>query len=507
MSSHRTTVEQALKGDFPHQKHQGLVGDLSDLSRRLIEAKLPELLKCLKSDEDLWSRAITELQRESGNSGRTLKDIHAFLLHLLESVQLINDRCKGALLGFKHELTKARERLQHTVNSCVALWPAGDYGGIQDQISWNHEENSEDPQESGTEAEWLHDIFFKSIPEVPTLSGSPFQLAMVYQHLRLLFAIDSDQSSHWRTVRTPVLGASEVGNDGSRLILTVSLRRSQLQTIIPDLRYFGFTELKRDDPDECLLASVQRCWKAAKLTGWLGVWRMEHGKIEFDSKDGTSTRVDKTHLDGTEPIHTHIYGRSFEAAFLCCLRAAAGNAYDDELPEDTPANQYARAEILRLDPLLATTAITAKIGPFDPDTTKIRDIPLIAVGGVPQKLTEASGTELDHVVFASDQWSDAAIGQLDDGARKDFQKSQRRDQQPENRSKLQWSTVRNLGDALDALLLRNRWLKAWQAERRTEWLVRWQRPETDAEPNSRGPLAPGDDAPWPDTPAQAIRNE
>lgn len=501
------TIRQALVADFPTQRHQGLVGDLSDLSHRLIEANLPELLKCLNSNQQSWDNAVTELQCEFDKSGRTLADMRTFFLQLLQSAQLLNDKGKGAVLASDSDLIEARCQLQLAVNTCAAFQSEGDNGDRKEQIRGNYQEDPEDATESGTEAEWLHDIFFKSIPEVPTLSGSPFQLAMVYQHLRFLFAIDSDQSSHWRTVRTPVLGASEVGNDGSRLILTVSLRRSQLQTIIPDLRYFGFTELKRVDPNECLLASVQRCWKAAKLTGWLGVWRMEHGKIKFDSGDGTSTRVDKTHLDGTEPIHTHIYGRSFEAAFLCCLRAAAGNAYDDELPEDTPANQYARAEILRLDPLLATTAITAKIGPFDPITTKIRDIPLIAVGGVPQKLTEASGTELDHVVFASDQWSDAAIGQLDDGSRKDFQKSQRRDQQPENRSKLQWSTVRNLGDALDALLLRNRWIKAWQAERRTEWLVRWQRPETDAEPNSRGPLAPGDDAPWPDTPAPAIRND
>jgi hypothetical protein len=505
-----STVDAALTCDYPSGIRDGLTGDLSGLSHLLRQSRLdvlrPLFTKLTSSHQD----KVRELQRTTRDTSSTLAGVCGFLHNLIEAAEAINGNGKRAILRNRIALSDARRLVQEAIECCKSLqWEDADNLELS---SWRKSTEGDPPNartaNAGGDSEWLDWVLFKPIDDVVEIAGSAFQIALVYQHLRYFFCLDTDKGSGWRTVRTPVLCADDGDDGGLRMVLTVSLKPCPVQAFIPDYRYFGLTELKRSKPDFCLLHSAQRCWKAAGVNGYLGVWRLEHGTIGEENDGKGSTVVDTSNLNqnGAKTV-THLYGRSFEAAFVCCLRAAAGNAYDDKLSEITSGDEYtqrvnahARRELLQVDPLSPTTAISAMLGEFDHDQTDIKDIPLVAVGGVPQKLCEARGTEITQVVFASNQWTDESVALLDGKSRLDYEKSLLGDQQPENRSVLQWSTAGTIGEALDALLVRSRWLKAWQRDVRENWLKRWECRPKDANGNfvHGGARAPRDDAPGPD---------
>lgn len=475
MNSPVATIDDAVNSNQPETIKGGLVGDLSGLSDSFRRMDFPALNNGLESLMSQGNLALSILQSYSGVSDGTITNTCRMLHVLLKATAVINGvngaAGKEGVVDDIAQLKRVRACLQQSIDASKVL----EWSPVDGELPGLWQSDASESDEVG----WLERIFARDVHGAPNLNGSIFQLAMVYQHLR--FLIGMDPSHEWRTVRTPVLGAEEGGSGGQRMILTVSLRPCPLQAFIPDLRYFGLTELKHGTTDKCLLDSARRCWEAAQVSGYLGVWRLEHGAIS-------------THTDAITA--THIYGRSFEAAFLCCLRAAAGNAYGDPLPDKVSGDQldqdiqkYEREKLFEIDPLSLNTAISASLGEFDPKTTSIKDIPLAPVGGVPQKLLEASGTEISQVVFATGQWDETNIKRLDGKAQEDFLKSTQTDSLPENQSRLQWSTVSTLGAALDAVLVQSRWLKAWQKGCRSNWLRRWEK---------RTARAPGDDAPGED---------
>lgn len=460
------SIEKAAASSDPAELQAGFVGDLSGLSLALRGNVSPAVLKAdleafAQDDSDPYKPGI--LQDGSGVEAGTIRKTLRALQEIAAAATGIAHAGKEAILGDSDSLEMVRKHLTNAINEVAALeWESSQLANLD---CWA------EPPLGVNGIDWVDKIFAQSSPGSKALQATAFQILMVYQHLKFMLGLEDERG--WRTVSTSVLGAEVGGSGGLRMLLTVSLIQSPLEGFIPDLRYFGLTELKHGDREHCLLNSAQRCWVAAQVSGYRGIWRLEHVRTASASE---------------MMAVPHIYGRSFEAAFVCCLRAAAGNAYDDKLPDD----QSERERLLELDPLSQTVAISASLD-FDSQTA-IKDIPLIPVTGVPQKLCEARGTEITQVVFATGQWDQKRNASLSAKDQVDLQQSQSLNQAPENQSKLQWSTAANIGEALDALLVRSRWLKAWQKETRNNWLRRWEA-RTDESPGAR---APGDDEPGPD---------
>lgn len=441
------------------------VGDLSEFSRQLrTKQSFRQLSSALRRllGSDAGSIGILQdgVDRKRVASGSVRRTAEA-LAELIDAAAEILAASREAILGDKNAVQSVRFKIRKAVEVMSGLVHGSE------TVTLTHWAT---PRDAKFSVHWIDQIFSE-------ISGCRVAVLLAYQHLRLLLDIDDTASiaddelpdeSRLAVPRfeaaTPVLGAESGGGGGMRMMLTVTLFPSELEGFVPDLRYFGLTELTHDDPKYCLWNSTRKCWDAAGIKGYRGVWRMEHVN---------------TSSDGDLHIPPHIYGPSFEAAFVCCLRAAVGNAYAEEEFDGE----------LGSEDLSPTVAITASLGEFETGKTDLIDIPLIPVAGVPQKLCEARGSTITQVVFAEDQWTEKAIAGLDDESREDREKAKVTTQKPEDQSKLLWSTVANVGAALDVLLERNRWLRAWQTVTRDNWLERWEKGTA---------RAPGDEAPGPD---------
>lgn len=266
-------------------------------------------------------------------------------------------------------------------------------------------------------------------------------------------------------VTTPILGAQAGGGSEGHLHLTVELFVCKQGTFCPDPLALGLTSITVGAADARFLAAMQRMWEASGLQGrFRGRWRITNPP-EPQRPARSATR----HIPSLQ-------GRSAEAATLSALLAASGDPYGETPSETRPA----------AEPLDLQVAISAKVE-VTPGKPAI-DLALAAVAYVPQKL-EAAYPVLDTVAFAADQ----QVAQQP-GSEQLRHIDKKRSDAESTASGAQYAGIRiefpkTVADALDLLLVTNRYLKKYHAHVREDWLKQWER---------RTARAAGDDAPGPD---------
>lgn len=233
--------------------------------------------------------------------------------------------------------------------------------------------------------------------------------------------------------------------------LTVELYPCANGPIYPDPLYLGLTRLDRMFSD-----SITRLWKLTGLSKeYRARWRIETPSEEFQMKDFAS-------------VHPTVYsGRSAEAAFLCAMVAASGNPYCESALEGRAAAG---------EPLDIRVAVSATVeSQGQGQAAEVTKLQLGEVAKVPEKLEHAMGP-LHTVAYISKQRSNPTIAAILQA------------QQP-TRTGLAIESIETVGDALDVLLLTNRYLRDHQAAVRDAWLQQWE---------SRTARFSGDTDPGPD---------
>ena len=480
MKFESTSVDQALKSNVSPVIAKGFFGNLSGLSQDLLGAN-PKQLSSLRQQLQVMlsgthKEQLAQLILSAGLPVTTWPD----------DFTTINDSTLPKLVAGLVAVLGVVELIQH--GEAVAETKQADLRGFaQAAVEWfdkafcTDEEKREWklPAEREHDVDWRYKLLTMESQATKVINGSAAGFYCMFDLLTRLTrssVVEETSTAGWRESSTLVLGAEAGGGGSAIMILTVSLVESDVDCFLPDLRYSGLTELRYVAmPDECLLKSMRRCWKAARLKGrYRGYWRLEHRDIG-DMPPDTVIAIPRMH------------GRSMEAAVMCCLRSAAGNAYDEDLPE----NKHDRQKALEVDPLQPNVAISAKLGVFESDTP-LKDIPLVPVGSVPLKMNSARANRLQTVVFASGQLTKPTQFALED--REELKQFQDAGKKGEFTSGLQFSEVGTVGAALDVLLVRSQWLKAWQKQVRLNWLKRWEA-RSEGNPGAR---APGDDEPGPD---------
>ena len=265
-----------------------------------------------------------------------------------------------------------------------------------------------------------------------------------------------------RSMTTPILGADKGGNGAEVLNLTVELFPCEQGVFCPDPMFLGLTSIMHSDLTLDLCQAMHDVWVRSGLSPWFrGRWRI-------------------TTPDSVAAVPLEIkqyYGRSLQAATLCALLAACGDPYREN-DKGEIRNTQPTAEP---EPLASNIAISATLGPGGSNEPLSKMI-LGKVGYIPAKLMEAS--KFLDTVLLSEEDCQRSVEATDLINKKDEAQKKR---SPYNG--LDVETVRTLGQAFDVMLVRNRYLRAYQAAIRDEWLRGWQKGTARFE---------GDDAPGPD---------
>jgi hypothetical protein len=250
-----------------------------------------------------------------------------------------------------------------------------------------------------------------------------------------------------RSASTTLLGAIAGEHAGRLLRLTVDLIPCQKGTFCPDPWYLALTAINLESS---LLDSMERIWVASRLSNqFRGRWRIENPPT-------TKRAISATHYP------SRYSGRSAEAATMCALLAASGDPYCDL------GHQSAEPDELDL-----TVAISAQVN-TDADATNPVDLPLgkveseakklkaaLSMGNSPGPAEDLSGP-LDSVVFARETGDN---------------KNQRRKQESsreETYGDIRIERAATVAEALDLMLVTNRYLKNYRAWFREEWLLQWK---------------------------------
>ncbi len=251
-------------------------------------------------------------------------------------------------------------------------------------------------------------------------------------------ATRADKTSEaWRTVYTPIVGGMP-GGQGNRLLwLTVELCPVRNGgPFCPDPLYLGLSSIVAEP--EPLFEAMNEVWDVSGLGArFRGRWRITNPP---EIKRG----------DGGPLFPSRFLGNSAQAAALCAVLAASGNPYQEDLHQDTPA-----------EPLVDDVAITAQLGPLGVED-RLADRQLGPVGGIPEKVGN-SYRALDTLVFATEEYTG-----------------------PDRFQDLVIEHVQTVGEALDLLLVTNRYLKKYQHQVREKWLTQWA-PRTARHPEDDGP--------------------
>jgi hypothetical protein len=274
------------------------------------------------------------------------------------------------------------------------------------------------------------------------------------------------------TVCTPLLGAA--GEEGVVLWLHVELYKlgkNLSGELVPDLLGMGLTGV-----NDRFLAAFAEAWKATQLGSQVyGVWRID-------------TNPPPGFLPGKPSGLELLRGPSAQAALLVALLAATGYPDEYEPPPSQPAagNPPASKNLLRFDqrglivaePLDLKTALSATVD-FQAPAESIRARKLTSVGQVPTKAEGAVRQQLDTAVFFKDEALAPEFQESEKGTRAAQQGQLEPDGEPYRGLWIERAAT--VEEAVDLLLERNKYLRAYQASIQTAWDDLWL-PEEPATP-------------------------
>jgi hypothetical protein len=275
--------------------------------------------------------------------------------------------------------------------------------------------------------------------------------------------------SPWCTVHTPILAG--MGEEGTVLWLQVDLfpkPEGCLGVLIPDLRCLGLRVVRND----CLTA-FREVWTISNLGRWVtGVW-------SIGSRIPSELKRPGLFEDLQNNFQPDLRGESAQAAMLCSLLAATGSpdSYDPDQAE-SPGFQP--------ESLLPTVAISAAVGPFDRKTCKsIRDISLRKVGKLAAKAHAAFQLGLRDFLFVAEQPFD------DELLRTQAKVEQaRRNPATQVYSGLWMEEVATVEDAINLMLVSNKYQRQYADSIRSQWEAQWLNPYPEqASPHASSPTA------------------
>ena len=276
------------------------------------------------------------------------------------------------------------------------------------------------------------------------------------------------------TVWSPVLAADVTGPAGEVLWLKVELfERIEFAgttlngQLIPDLCGMGMTAIDK----KCLDAFAE-VWQGLKLDRWVrGVWRLDTvHPPNFDKEVLVDAESTQHHTAATA-----LGGQSAQAAMLIALLSATG------IPDEYEPTQEQRPPF-KPEPLRTTTAISAAVD-FSKSAASIRDLALTPIGKTFQKATAAQKKGMQSVVFAEQEKLT--------GDSKEAEEQTKAASKPQPTSAIAYTGLwieraATVEEAVDLLLERNKYLRAYQASIQSAWDDLWlpEEPATPAENSS-----------------------
>ncbi len=273
----------------------------------------------------------------------------------------------------------------------------------------------------------------------------------------------AEEASH--TATTPVLTCDLQGREGFLWVLTVELFPCPKGgPFCPDPRFLGLTNINvtqtaPERPDPSFVRALNAVWEISRFNeGFRGRWRLENPPKEV------------RHRIRTE-YPRRIVGNSAQAAALCAILAASGNAYGSgagltTLP-DAP------------EPLDLQVAISASVE-IDNGVEEVKQLRLGSVGGVAAKRGDAK--RLDTVLFATEDFQENEALEQEEQQRQSSAGEVRSEQQ---RSGPFVERVETIEQALDVLLITNQYVKAYKAAVAESWLSEWEEGTAEYPPRTK----------------------
>jgi hypothetical protein len=271
------------------------------------------------------------------------------------------------------------------------------------------------------------------------------------------------------TVHTPILAG--MGEEGTVLWLQVDLfpkPEGCRGVLIPDLRCLGLRVV-----EESCLTAFREVWTMTNLGRWVtGVWSIG-SRIP---KELLGAGLFEDHENNFQPT---LRGPSAQAAMLCTLLAATGipDSYEPDQPE-SPGFQP--------ESLLPSVAISAAVGAFNHEKFKsIRDVPLQKVGKLAAKAHAAFQFGLRDVLFVAEQPFEEELAQT----RAKVEQA-RRNPGTQVYSGLWMEEVATVEDAINLMLVSNKYQRQYADSIRVQWEAQWLNPYPEqASPNASSPTA------------------
>lgn len=274
---------------------------------------------------------------------------------------------------------------------------------------------------------------------------------------------DSYQNDSKFSATLPIVSVTNA-NSGRALWLTVELFRNTFPSLpgslIPDLRYLGLTKIGSTE-EQSFYKSTQIVWQLSGLsdTGWTGRWRIETKTPTWISAEENNAGNSRTDEVEKEHFPAEYWGRSADAAILCVLLAASGNPYGDtgRKPQDSAES------------LVHDCVITGQLGE-NPENKPAIDLQILPVkdDSFPDKLDACQLLKMKRVLFAAEQPFGQEILRVNKETARSgsFETLKYHD--------VDLIRVKTIADALDELLVENRWLKRIHEQGRTSWLAHWR---------------------------------
>lgn len=243
--------------------------------------------------------------------------------------------------------------------------------------------------------------------------------------------------------------------------LYVELFPYQNGGFVPDLRYLGLTSIESTTSLESFHASAQSVWNESGLKTWFrGRWQIRPVSKDFHPEEFPN-----------DYLSEKLSGRSAEMAFLAAILAASGDPYGDIRKIGTYDPKDHKPE-----PLADDVAITACI---HDEPVELHQRTLKGVTSLPRKLGGAIESRLSLVLLANKQEAVPDEIELVEAVSKSI----------DYKGKLAVERVKTVEEALDAMLVTNRYLKKYQSKVRDSWLQQWE----DGTARFEGDVADGPD--------------
>lgn len=259
---------------------------------------------------------------------------------------------------------------------------------------------------------------------------------------------------------TPVAIVDRVARKGYILWLTVELFPSDRGgPFTPDLRYLGLTSIGAGK--ESFFEATQSVWAASGLArhGWRGRWRLESVCPNYVKSLCNDLSYSLAAEDEARDLFpAKLAERSAEVSILCALLAASGDPAGDrgggtELPSEP------------LDPgVLITATLNETWGAFSGRQSLLEHpVGHVADDGLRYKINAAFRGHIGRVLLSSKQ-----------RASKEYEALGLSDPTYGNTDhKVSIKSVSTVGDALNEMLLQNKYLRAYQQDCRNNWLKQW----------------------------------